>query len=99
MKKKDNFANNEAMKLIKGMETPKEKLSGQNPELPAEKQASKEKPPAGYKLNPLYIETKSRRLQLLVQPSLYDKIKKKAEETQTSINDYIHSVLQEALME
>ena len=29
----------------------------------------------GYKLNPLYIENRSKRLQLLVQPSLYNKVK------------------------
>ena len=34
--------------------------------------------PEGYKPNPAYIEVKSRRLQLLMQPSLHDRIKARA---------------------
>ena len=51
----------------------------------------------GYKLNPLYIEKRSKRLQLLVQPSLYDKVKAQAETEDCSVNNYIHRVLEEAL--
>ena len=50
--------------------------------------------PEGYKIVP---EAKSRRLQLLIQPSLYEKIKDKANETGTSVNDTIHSILSETL--
>lgn len=50
--------------------------------------------PEGYKLVP---EAKSRRLQLLIQPSLYDRIKEKARETGTSVNDTIHSILSKAM--
>lgn len=53
--------------------------------------------PEGYKVNPLYIEKRSKRLQLLVQPSLYDKVKAQAETESCSVNDYIHRVLEEAL--
>ena len=53
--------------------------------------------PEGYKVNPLYIEKRSKRLQLLVQPSLYDKVKAQAETEGCSVNDYIHRVLEEAL--
>lgn len=53
--------------------------------------------PEGYKLNPLYVETKSRRLQLLIQPSLHEKLKKRAEREHTSVNDLIHTILQEEL--
>lgn len=53
--------------------------------------------PSGYKHNPLYIETKSRRVQLLLQPSLYEKIKKKAAAHNNSINEYIHSLLENTL--
>ena len=55
------------------------------------------KPPAGYKLNPLLIETKSRRLQLLLQPSLYRRIKRGADAEGKSVNEFIHSLLDEAL--
>ena len=51
----------------------------------------------GYKLNPLYIEKRSKRLQLLVQPSLYNKVKAQAETEGCSVNDYIHRVLEEAV--
>lgn len=56
-------------------------------------------PPEGYKLNPLYVETKSRRLQLLVQPSLHEKIKTRAKASGRSVNEYIHSLLEEAMKE
>lgn len=52
--------------------------------------------PEGYKLVP---EAKSKRLQLLMQPSLYGKIKEKAEETGTSVNDTIHNILSKAMRE
>lgn len=55
------------------------------------------KAPKGYKLNPLYIETKSERLQLLVQPSLKAKLKEKAKQKETSVNDLVHRILEEAL--
>ena len=46
------------------------------------------------KLSPLYIEVKSRRLQLVLQPSLYARIKKIAENKGRSINDLMHSILE-----
>lgn len=54
-------------------------------------------PPKGYKLNPLYVETKSKRLQLLVQPSIFKKLKDKAKEEGRSVNDLIHSILEKTL--
>ena len=56
------------------------------------------KAPEGYKLSPLYIETKSERL-LLVQPSLKVKLKEKAKQEGTSVNDLVHSILEDALKE
>lgn len=53
------------------------------------------KTPEGYKLNPLYIETKSRRLQLLMQPSLHAKLKDMAKDKKISVNELIHTVLEE----
>lgn len=53
--------------------------------------------PEGYKVNPLYIEKRSRRLQLLVQPSLYGKIKAQADAESCSVNDFIHRVLADAV--
>ena len=68
-------------------------------ELPEPEPAPDEKsgkPPGGYKLNPIYIETKSRRLQLLIQPSLYEKIKARATAEGMSVNELVHSILDTA---
>ena len=54
------------------------------------------RPLEGYKRNPEYIEKKTRRLQLILQPSLYDKVKARAEQNGTSVNEYIHSILEDA---
>ena len=61
--------------------------------------ASTKDAPEGYKVNPLYIEKRSKRLQLLVQPSLYDKIKAQADTEGCSVNDFIHRVLEDAVKE
>lgn len=55
--------------------------------------------PEGYKINPLYIETKSRRVQLLLQPSLFDKVKNQATATGISVNELIHSILEATFIE
>lgn len=57
------------------------------------------KAPEGYKLNPLYVETKSRRLQLVLQPSLYDRVKARAKASGLSVNEYCHQILDEATRE
>ena len=66
---------------------------------PVEEQPTLAKPPEGYKLNPLYLETKSRRLQLLIQPSLHNKIKARADREGKSINELVHSILEDATRE
>lgn len=53
--------------------------------------------PEGFKANPLYVETKSRRMQLLVQPSLYEAIKARATAEGTSVNELVHSILEAAI--
>lgn len=53
-------------------------------------------PPAGYKMNPMYVETKSRRLQLVLQPSLYERVKKAAKDADLSVNEYVHQILDNA---
>ena len=58
-----------------------------------------EKAPEGYKLNPLYVETKSKRVQLVLQPSLYTKVKAAADAEGISFNEYCHRLLEEATRE
>lgn len=53
--------------------------------------------PEGYKANPLFVETKSRRMQLLVQPSLYEAIKARATAEGQSVNELVHSILEAAI--
>ena len=64
---------------------------------PAKAKTAKEKAPEGYKLNPAYIETKSKRVQLLVQPSAYNDLKKKATAKGISINEAINEAIKDYL--
>lgn len=81
---KKNFKDNPALQFISTAD-------------PAEPTQDTAEPAPQYpmKRNPLYIETKSRRVQLMFQPSLYNKIKALATEQGKSINDTIHSILDE----
>lgn len=47
-----------------------------------------------YIIAPRTAEAKSKRLQLVVQPSLFDKVKHKADSCGVSVNDFIHQVLE-----
>ena len=80
MPKKD-FKNNPALRF----------LSAADPAEPTQEAA----PQYPMKRNPLYIETKSRRVQLMFQPSLYNKVKALATEQNKSINDTVHTILTE----
>lgn len=86
MAKKDfSSIENPALQFISKEETPQEyKQAGQNI-------------PEGYKVNPEYIEKKSRRLQLLMQPSLYKLLKERALEEGTSVNNLIHELLEKVV--
>ena len=53
--------------------------------------------PEGYRVDPRFIEIKSRRLQLLLQPSLHEKIKKQAAAEGSSVNEFIHGTLEDKL--
>lgn len=55
------------------------------------------KAPDGYKLNPEYIETKSKRVQLLLQPSVVDAIKALAKEKGLSMNEAVNEAIKEYL--
>lgn len=54
------------------------------------------KAPEGYKPNAEYIELKSRRVQILVQPTLHKDAKAAAARLGISLNDFIHRAVQEA---
>lgn len=48
-----------------------------------------------YKINPLFLETKSQRVQILARPSTMKKIKQTAKENKKSINDMINRILED----
>jgi len=83
---KKSFKDNPALRFISTPQPAEEAT----PAPEAERQ-----PAAPMKPNPLYIETKSRRLQLLVQPSLHRELKGRATAQGLSLNELIHTVLRE----
>lgn len=71
--------------------------------MPAEMFISQERgtvtAPEGYKVNREVVETKSRRVQLLMQPSLHTRLKERAQEQGLSFNDFVHKALEKAVEE
>ena len=61
--------------------------------------ARQRKAPAGYKPNPEFIETKSRRVQALVHPSVYEAVKAKAQAEGISTNEAINNALRKYIEE
>lgn len=53
--------------------------------------------PKGYKVNPVYIEVKSERVQFVFQPSLLKAAKAEAKKRKTSLNELMHIALREFL--
>ena len=60
------------------------------------RQATRKAPQAKRAIPQFDEETKSRRLQLLLTPSLYEAVKDKAAEERMSVNEYINSILKDA---
>ncbi len=50
--------------------------------------------PAGFRLNAIYIETKSKRVNLVMRPSLHKRTQQKALEEGISFNDYVHRLIE-----
>lgn len=94
MAKKKTFLGNPALQFIStgDYEPEQQDTNRESRTAPAKKTA-----PEGKKPNPLYIETKSRRLQLLMQPSLFERVKSGAEQAGQSVNDFISTILNKAL--
>ena len=83
MANKKNFKENPALRFLSTPEDTAPSRSGGQAD--------------GYKTNPMYVETRSRRLQLVLQPSLYEKIRDRAANEEVSINEYIHRILSAAV--
>lgn len=87
MAKKDFKNTNPAMSFISAESI--EAVDGKNTTTPTgEVQA-----PAGYRVAPKTAEIKSRRVQILLQPTLYDAVKAKATEEGISFNEAVSTAL------
>ena len=73
---------------------PEEPVKEEAPALPT---ATPAKPPEGYKLNPLYVETRSKRVQLLLQPSTVQALKDLAKAQGESMNELANKAILEYL--
>lgn len=93
MSKKQDYTKSPALQFISAAEQEQE---SKQPDT-----QSGGKAPEGMKLNPeyieKYIEKRTRRVQIVLQPSLYERAKAKAESCGKSFNDYIHELLENAL--
>lgn len=65
------------------------------PEQEARQEARTKQAPEGYKLNPEFIETKTKRVQLLLQPSVVEAIKATAKKEGLSMNEAISQAIQD----
>ena len=90
---KKTFKDNPALQFISTAEEEEQEVTTE------QKAPTTAKAPEGYKLNPLYVETKTKRLQLVLQPSLFDRVKKGAKQAGLSVNEYVHRILDEATRE
>lgn len=101
---KKSFKDNPALMFISGAdETGEQEAQTEQAEAQAQKATPKAptgvQAPAGYKYNPLYVETKTKRLQLVLQPSVFERIKARATESGLSVNEYCHQILDKATRE
>ena len=93
---KKTFKNNPALQFISTPAEEEKQTVPQDQSEPVRKVSTSTPVPAGYKLNPLFVETKTKRLQLVLQPSLYDRVKARATSEGVSVNEFIHRTLDEA---
>ena len=53
--------------------------------------------PDGMKPNPLFVEKRTKRVQLVMQPSIYEQAKARAKSQGMSFNDYMHTLIEKDL--
>lgn len=87
---KKNFTGNPAMSFIS--QDTIARVDGA-----AEAPARRGKAPEGYRINPKYIELRTRRMQLLLPPSTHDRAKALADQLGVSLNELVNQALEEAL--
>ena len=92
----DSAQFNPAMQFISAPQQKETERRGRREGAAGTAAQSAQQPPEGYRMNPMYIEKKTRRLQLLLKPTVYDAIKAKADEEGVSVNELIGSILETA---
>ncbi len=93
MPKKDFLGDNPALQFISTAQA-----EAQSEDKPRADSTQKDtKAPEGYKLDTRYIEKRTQRVQLLLQPSLAKKARAKARRNKQSLNDYIHTLIENDL--
>ena len=85
---KKTFLGNPALQFLSSA-SPAQREEAARPESPPA-------PPAGYRDDPRYVETKTRRLQLVLQPSLEERVRAGAAAQGLSVNEYVHRALERA---
>lgn len=102
MANKIDYGQSPALAFIKPQEEQGETAAETTEETPAKALKSKSKPeklrtiviPEGMTITPdMFIEKRSRRVQLVLRPSVYDKAKAKADSLGISFNDYVHALI------
>lgn len=87
---KKSFLENPALRFIS--------TADPEPELDQEPTpAGLEQPPKGYKIDFRYTEKKTKRVQIVLQPSTFNRLKKTAAKQKVSINEYINRAILEKL--
>lgn len=64
---------------------------------PAPSPAARPEVPEGLRRSPEYIEVKSRRVQLVMQPSLYSRVKRESQRAGLSFNEFCRQALEKAV--
>ena len=96
MAKKPNFDEqpNPALAFISHQEPPKTKAGGNQPTATQKATEAAPEAPEGYRIVP---EKKSARLQLVLTPTLYRKVRAAAADQRQSVNAYINQLLTDAV--
>lgn len=94
---KKSFKDNPALQFISSAGT--EEIHEQDQQISPQATDPARTAPEGYKINPKFIELKSKRLQLVLQPSLLARVKERAKAQKLSVNEYVHRILDEATRE
>ena len=73
----------------------KDREAGNLPADPIGKEPAGTAPPEGYRTNPDYIESKTKRLQALIQPSTHRDLKRIADRRGISVNEALNIALKQ----